>query len=110
MGLEQEVEKRQKRFEQFYKYFSEGNEWDAICKYNRDMYEKDLLEEKKKKIENKKLLKEELDKQIKDKTIKEYKEFLENENYKKMFNEQQNKLALIEKEREESWRTRAILK
>ena len=33
--------------------------------------------------------------------IKEYKEFLENENYKKMFNEQQNKLALIEKEREE---------
>ena len=101
LGLEQEVEKRQKRFEQFYKYFSEGNEWDAICKYNRDMYEKDLLEEKKKKIENKKLLKEELDKQIKDKTIKEYKEFLENENYKKMLNGQQNKLALIEKEREE---------
>ena len=47
------------------------------------------------------LLKEELDKQIKDKTIKEYNEHLENEKYKKMFNEQQNKLALLEKEQEE---------
>jgi hypothetical protein len=54
-----------------------------------------------KKFENKKLLKEILEKQIKDKTIKEYNEYLENEKYKKMFNENQNKLAQIEKEKEE---------
>ena len=42
-----------------------------------------------------------LEKQIKDKTIKEYNEYLENEKYKKMFNENQNKLAQIEKEKEE---------
>ena len=101
LGLEQEAEMRKKRFERFYKYFSEGNEWEAIYKYNNEIYEKELEEEKKKKFEDRILLKEELDKQIKDKTIKEYNEHLENEKYKKMFNEQQNKLALLEKEQEE---------
>ena len=101
LGLEQETEMRKKRFERFYKYFSEGNEWEAIYKYNNDLYEKELAEEKKKKFENRILLKEELDKQIKDKTIKEYNEHLENEKYKKMFNEQQQKFAQIEKEQEE---------
>ena len=101
LGLEQETEMRKKRFERFYKYFSEGNEWEAIYKYNNEIYEKELEEEKKKKFEDRILLKEELDKQIKDKAVKEYNEHLENEKYKKMFNEQQNKLALLEKEKEE---------
>ena len=101
LGFDQEAKMRQKRYERFYKYFSEGNEWEAIYKYNNEMYEKELEEEKRKKLENKKILKEELEKQIKDKTIKEYNEYLENEKYKKMFNENQNKLAQIEKEKEE---------
>ena len=101
LGFEEEAELRQKKYERFYKYFSEGNEWEAINKYNNDIYQKELEEEKKKKLENKKLLKEELDRQIKDKALKEYNEFLENEKYKKMFNEHQIKLAQIEKEKEE---------
>ena len=101
LGFDQEAEIRQKKYERFYKYFSEGNEWEAIYKYNNDIYQKELEEEKRKKLENKKLLKEELDKQVKDKTIKEYNEYLENERYKKIFNENQNKLAQLEKEREE---------
>ena len=99
LGFDQEAEIRQKKYERFYKYFSEGNEWEAIYKYNNDIYQKELEEEKRKKLENKKLLKEELDKQVKDKTIKEYNEYLENERYKKIFNENQNKLAQLEKER-----------
>ena len=101
LGFDQEAEICQKKYERFYKYFSEGNEWEAIYKYNNDIYKKELEEKKRKKLENKKLLKEELDKQVKDKTIKEYNEYLENERYKKIFNENQNKLAQLEKEREE---------
>ena len=101
LGLEQEAEMRKKRYEIFYKYFSEGNEWEAIYKYNNDIYQKELEKEKMKKLEDKILLKEELEKQIKDKALKEYNEYLENEKYKKMFNEHQNKMALLEKEREE---------
>ena len=101
LGLEHEAEMRKKRYERFYKYFSEGNEWEAIYKYNNDIYQKELEEAKKKKFENKILLKEALEKQIKDKEIRDYKEHLENEKYKKMFNEQQDKMALLEKEKEE---------
>ena len=101
LGLEHEAEMRKKRYQRFYKYFSEGNEWEAIYKYNNDIYQKELEEAKKKKFENKILLKEALEKQIKDKEIRDYKEHLENEKYKKMFNEQQDKMALLEKEKEE---------
>ena len=101
LGFEHEAEMRKKRYERFYKYFSEGNEWEAIYKYNNDIYQKELEEAKKKKFENKILLKEALEKQIKDKEIRDYKEYLENEKYKKMFNEQQDKMALLEKEKEE---------
>ena len=92
MGLEQESENRQKRYERFYKYFSEGNEWEAIYKYNNDIYQKELEEEKRKKFVDKILLREELEKQIKEKEIKNYKEYLENEKFKKYFNEHNNKM------------------
>ena len=101
LGLEHETEMRKKRYERFYKYFSEGNEWEAIYRYNHDIYEKELEKQKKKKLEDRIILKEELDKQIKEKELKEYKEHLENEKFKKFFNEEQNKLALLEKEKEE---------
>ena len=101
LGLEQEAEKRQKRYERFYKYFSEGNEWEAIYKYNNDIYQKELEAEKRKKFVDKILLKEELEKQIKDKEIKDYQEYLENEKYKQFFNEHNNKMELLEREKEE---------
>ena len=101
LGLEQETEMRKKRYERFYKFFSEGNEWEAIYKYNHDIYEKELEKQKKKKLEDRILLKEELDKQIKEKELKEYQENLEKEKFKKFFNEHHNKLVLIEKEKEE---------
>ena len=101
LGLEHETEMRKKRYERFYKFFSEGNEWEAIYKYNHDIYEKELEKQKKKKLEDRIILKEELDKQIKEKELKEYQENLENEKFKKFFTEQHNKLVLIEKEKEE---------
>ena len=101
LGLEQEAEKRQKKYERFYKYFSEGNEWEAIYKYNNDIYQKELEAEKRKKFVDKILLKEELEKQIKDKEIKDYQEYLENEKYKQFFNEHNNKMELLEREKEE---------
>ena len=101
LGLEKEADMNKQRYERFYKYFSEGNEWEAIYKYNNDLYKKRLEEEKKKKFEDKILLREELEKQIKDKALKNYNEYLENEKYKKLFNEHQNKMALLEKEKEE---------
>ena len=101
LGLEQETEMRQKRYERFYKFFSEGNEWEAIYKYNHDIYEKELEKQKQKKLEDRIILKEELDKQIKEKELKEYQENLENEKFKKFFNERHNKLILMEKEKEE---------
>ena len=101
LGLEQETEMRKKRYERFYKFFSEGNEWEAIYKYNHDIYEKKLEKQKQKKIEDRIILKEELDKQIKEKELKEYQENLENEKFKKFFNERHNKLILMEKEKEE---------
>ena len=101
LGLEQETEMRKKRYERFYKFFSEGNEWEAIYKYNHDIYEKELEKQKKKKLEDRIILKEELDKQIKEKELKEYQENLEKEKFKKFFNEHHNKLVLIEKEKEE---------
>ena len=101
LGLEQESENRQKRYERFYKYFSEGNEWEAIYKYNNDIYQKELEEEKRKKFVDKILLREELEKQIKEKEIKNYKEYLENEKFKKYFNEHNNKMELLDREKEE---------
>ena len=101
LGLEQASEIRKKKFEKFYKYFSEGNEWDAIYKYNNEMYKKQLEEEKRKKFENKILLRIELDKQIKEKAMREKKAYLENEKYKELFNENNKKMIKLEEERDE---------
>lgn len=97
--LEKELEldkeaKRKKgyeRMEKLYRYFSEGNEWEAINRYNKEIYDKEIMQEKLKKHEDKIKLKEGLDKQIKDKEKLDYIKSLEEIKFKQMMTEYNKK-------------------
>ena len=109
LGLDENAEKPKKGYERLFKFFSEGNEWVAIDKYNQQLYDQEVEEEKIRNFQNKRKLKEELDKQVKDKIKKEYEESLEEEKYRQSFNEYNEKMKKIEKEKREELQKRFII-
>ena len=109
LGLDEKAEKPRKGYERLIKFFSEGNEWEAINKYNKVLYDQEIEEEKRKISFNKKKLKEDLENQIKEKLKKEYEETLEEKKYKELFNEHNKQMEKIEREKEEAQHKRFLL-
>ena len=109
LGLDEKAEKPKKGYERMFKFFSEGDEWEAINKYNRELYEKEIEEKKQRIIFDKKKLREDLENQIKEKLKKEYEESLEDQKYKKLFKEHNKQMEIIEKEKEEARHKKLLL-
>ena len=79
-----------------------GDEWQALAKYNKKMYEQQLKEEKEKDAEVKKRTREDLDNQIKQKLKMQYEEKLKEKEGEKIFQEHLRKMDEIEKEKREA--------
>ena len=109
LGLDSNAEKPKRGYERIFKFFSEGNEWDAINKYNRELYEQEIEEKKQKIIFDKRRLKEDLENQMKEKLRKEYEGILEERKYKQFFNEHNKQMETIEKEKEEALHKKFLL-
>ena len=109
LGLDENAEKPKRGYERLSKFFSEGNEWVAIDKYNQKLYDEEVEEEKARTILNKRRLKEALDKQIKDKLKKEYEESIEEQKYRQSFNEYVKLCEKEEKEKQEALHKRFII-
>ena len=99
-----EEEKKKKKKRNFIRIdFSDvGDEWQALAKYNKKMYEQQIIEEKIKDSEVKKRTKEDLDNQIKQKIKKQYEEKLREKEGDKLFQEHLKKMDQIEKEKREA--------
>ena len=79
-----------------------GDEWQALAKYNKKVYEQQLKEEKEKDAEVKKRTREDLDNQIKQKLKMQYEEKLKEKEGEKIFQEHLRKMDEIEKEKREA--------
>ena len=99
-----EEEKKRKTKKNFIRLdFSDvGDEWQALAKYNKKLYEQKLKEEKEKDAEVKKRTREDLDNQIKQKIKIMYEEKLKEKESDKMFQEHLRKIDEIEKEKQEA--------
>ena len=93
-------DKENKRYERL-DFSKEGNEWSAIAKYNRKIYEDQIKEEKIKDNELKKRNKDDLDLQIRQKLKREYEEELKEKEYDKILEDHQKKMDELEKEKKE---------
>ena len=78
-----------------------GDEWYAIAKYNRKIYEEQLEEERMKNNMLKRRNKQELDLQIKQRLRKEYEDELKEKEYDKIIEEHQKKMDELEKQKKE---------
>ena len=103
-----ELEEELRKDEEEYKprgprldFSKEGDEWSAINKYNKKLYDEMLIEERMKDIMNKRRTKAELDKQIKEKIIKEYQDELKEKEYDKLMQEHLKKIDELEKKKAE---------
>ena len=90
-----------KRYERL-DFSNEGDEWNAIAKYNRKLYEDQIKQEKIKDNELKRRNREDLDIQIKQKLRKEYEDDLKDKEYDTIFREHQKKMDQLEKEKLEA--------
>ena len=97
----EEEKKKNKRYERL-DFSQEGDEWNAIAKYNRKLYEDQIKTEKIKDNELKRRNREDLDLQIKQKLRREYEEELKEKEYDNIVREHQKKMDEIEKEKQES--------
>jgi len=79
-----------------------GDEWYAIAKYNRKLYEDQIKFEKMKDEELKKRNKADLDLQIKQRLKQEYENELKEKEYDKMMQEHQKELDEIDKKKQEA--------
>ena len=109
LGLDEKETKPKRGYERLFKFFSEGNEWEAIDRYNKELYDLEIEEEKRRKFAIKKKLREDLDKQIKDKIKREYIESLEEKKYKQLFNEHSKQMQELEKKEKEIQHRRILL-
>ena len=103
--LEAEFAKEEKENKSKYKrldFTEEGDEWSAIAKYNRKLYEDEIKMEKIKDEELKRRNKADLDLQIKQRLIKEYEEELKDEEYDKIMKEHQKEMDEIDRKKQES--------
>ena len=98
--LAEEEEKNKKKYERL-DFTSEGDEWSAIAKYNRKIYEDTIKEERRKDNEIKRRNKEDLDLQIKQRLRKEYEDELKEKEYDNIIKEHQKKMDELEKEKQE---------
>ena len=89
------VNKRYERLD----FSNEGDEWNAIAKYNRKLYEDQIKEDIIKDNELKRRNKEDLDLQIKQKLRREYEEELKDKEYDNIIREHQKKMDELEKEK-----------
>ena len=96
----EEEEKKNKNYERL-DFTSEGDEWSAIAKYNRKVYEDQIKEERRKDNEIKRRNKEDLDLQIKQRLRKEYEDELKEKEYDNIIKEHQKKMDELEREKQE---------
>ena len=96
----EEEEKKNKNYERL-DFTTEGDEWSAIAKYNRKIYEDQIREERIKDNEIKRRNKEDLDLQIKQRLRKEYEDELKEKEYDTIIKEHQKKMDELEKEKQE---------
>ena len=102
--LEAEFENEEKKNKKNIKrldFTEEGDEWSAIAKYNRRIYEEQLKMNKMKDEEVKKRNKADLDLQIKQRIEQEYENELKEKEFHKIMIEHQKELDEIEKEKQE---------
>ena len=79
-----------------------GDEWLAMAKYNKKMYEKQMKEEKEKDAEIKRRTKEDLDNQNKQKIKLEYEGVLKEKEEEKIFQEHLKHIDELEREKQEA--------
>ena len=96
----EEEEKKNKNYERL-DFTTEGDEWSAIAKYNRKVYEDQIKEERRKDNEIKRRNKEDLDLQIKQRLRKEYEDELKEKEYDNIIKEHQKKIDELEREKQE---------
>ena len=109
LGLDIKENKPKRGYDRLLKFFSEGNEWEAIDRFNKELYDQEMEEEKRRIFANKIKLKEDLEKQIKDKLKRDYAESLEEEKYRQLFNEHNKEMEKLEKEKLEIQHKRILL-
>ena len=103
--LEAEFAKDEQVNKQSYKrldFTGEGNEWSAIAKYNRKIYEDQIKSEKIKDEELKRRNKADLDLQIKQRLKQEYENELKEKEYDKIMEAHQKELDEMEKKKQEA--------
>ena len=94
---EEENKKNYKRLD----FTDEGDEWSAIAKYNRKLYEEQIKLEKIKDNELKRRNKADLDLQIKQRLKQEYEDELKEKEYDKIMKEHQKEMDELEKKKQE---------
>ena len=103
--LEAELEKEEidnkKNFKRL-DFTEEGDEWSAIAKYNRKLYEEQIKMEKMKDEELKRRNKADLDLQIKQRLKQEYENELKDKEYDKIMKEHQKEMDEIDRKKQES--------
>ena len=104
-----ELEEELKKEDEEYKpkgprldFTKEGNEWNAINKYNKKLFDQQIREERMKDNEMKRRTKEDLDNQIKQKIKKEYENELKEKEYDKLLQEHLRKMDEIEQKKAEN--------
>ena len=99
-----EEEKKKKKKRNFIRIdFSDvGDEWQALAKYNKKVYEQHLKEEKEKDAEIKKRTKEDLDNQIKQKLKLMQEEKIKEQEGDRIFKEHLKRIDELEKEKQEA--------
>ena len=103
--LEAEFAKDEQANKRSYKrldFSGEGNEWSAIAKYNRKIYEDQIKSEKLKDEELKRRNKADLDLQIKQRLKQEYENELKEKEYDKIMEAHQKELDEMEKKKQEA--------
>jgi hypothetical protein len=78
-------------------FANDGDEWNAILRYNKRLYDKKVLEDKLKDKEIKKRTKDYLDLQVKEKIRKEYEDELKDKEYDKIIKEHSKELDEMER-------------
>ena len=96
-----EEEKKNKNKYERLDFTGEGDEWSAIAKYNRKLYEDQILEERIYNAQLKKRNKADLDMQIKQRLRKEYEDELKEKEYDNIIKEHQKKMDELDREKQE---------
>ena len=96
----EEEKKKNEKYERL-DFTDEGDEWAAMAKYNRKVFEDQIKEERIKDNELKRRNREDLDLQIKQKLRKEYEDELKEKEYDNILREHQKKMDEEERKRQE---------